>query len=206
MPDESPPQPPPDLFEYLQPIRDGLGLDFVTQAERWLTAGQFIAAGPGLGARVDLRAALDRVDPTRHEFRPEALQLLKWCADSATVDAVVAKLEGLPTYIANGIRDALAGLGAELLAAAKLAPSEVDLSKPEARILKALRKVYPLQMTKTDLAVEASVSERSLRVSKRHEDCLSRLKRFGLVAKSNPRHGVALTDKGKELVDAFLTR
>jgi hypothetical protein len=130
-----------------------MDLDFVTWAERWLAVGQFIAAGRDLGAELDLRAALDRLDPTRHESRPEALRLLRRCADGATVDAVAAKLGGLPTYVANGIREALAGVDGELLAAAKLLPAEaagsdgVEWSREEwpkevARLLRIKRTTF----------------------------------------------------------------
>jgi hypothetical protein len=149
-----PPPPALELLGLLQPARDGgMDLDFVTWAEGWLAFGQFIAAGRDLRAELDLRAALDRLDPTRHESRPEALRLLRRCADGATVDTLAAELKGLPTSVANGIRAALAGVDGELLAAAKLSPTaaagpdEVEwsremLPKEIAKILRISRTTF----------------------------------------------------------------
>jgi DNA-binding MarR family transcriptional regulator len=184
-------QPQPlSLFELLQLVRDGgMDLDFAAWAKRWLALGQFIAAGHGL------RAALDRLDPTRHEFRPEAVDLLRLAAaPSATVGKVAEALAKWDVATANGVRTALAGLDAEIVAAAKPAPTGPKLKRGDLDILRALLATDPTARTVYDLEAAADLTRKT--VSAR----LKRLTGQGLVVRPlGDRGGVALTPKGREV-------
>jgi hypothetical protein len=107
---------PLSLFELLLMVRDGgLVEDARAWAAKWYKLGSHVATHyPGV---------LDRVDPTRHEFRPEALDMLRLCASGATVDKIAEALAKWDVYTANGVRTALAGLDDEIRAAAKLTPA-----------------------------------------------------------------------------------
>jgi hypothetical protein len=135
---------PLSLFELLLIVRNGgLAKGARTWAAKWRALGKHLAEHyPG---------ALDLLDPTRHEFRPEALRLLRRCADGATVKAMAAELKELPTYVANGIRGALVGVEGELLAAAKLLPAEVEGELlAAAKLLPAEAKLLPAEAAGSD--------------------------------------------------------